>query len=69
MKAPTLLIVGENDFGVIELNEAVYDRLRCEKRLVLIPGATHLFEEPGTPQKAALIAKEWFVEHIQRDAK
>lgn len=69
VKAPTLLIVGENDFGVIELNEAVYDRLRCEKRLVLIPGATHLFEEPGTLQKAALIAKEWFVEHIQRDAK
>ncbi len=64
VEAPTLLIVGGNDFGVIELNEAAYERLKCKKRLVLIPGATHLFEEPGTLEKAALIAKEWFVEHL-----
>ncbi|BBG65842.1 phosphoribosyl transferase domain protein [Hydrogenimonas sp.] len=67
VKAPTLLIVGGNDSGVIELNEAAYERLRCEKRLVLIPGATHLFEEPGALEKVSVIAKEWFVEHLERD--
>ncbi|WP_457594509.1 dienelactone hydrolase family protein [Hydrogenimonas sp.] len=68
VEAPTLLIVGGNDYGVIELNEAAYERLRCEKRLVLVPGATHLFEEPGALEKVALLAKEWFVDHLKRGA-
>ncbi len=66
VEAATLLIVGGNDFGVIELNEAAYERLRCKKRLVEIPGATHLFEEPGALEKVALIAKEWFEENLKR---
>ncbi|WP_457592612.1 dienelactone hydrolase family protein [Hydrogenimonas sp.] len=66
VEAATLLIVGGNDFGVIELNEAAYERLRCKKRLVEIPGATHLFEEPGALEKVALIAKEWFEEYLKR---
>ncbi len=66
VKAPTLLIVGGDDFGVIDLNEAAYERLRCEKRLVLIPGATHLFDEPGALEKVSLIAKEWFLQHFER---
>ncbi len=66
VKAPTLLIVGGADFDVIDLNEAAYERLRCEKRLVLIPGATHLFEEPGALEKVSLIAKEWFLQHMKR---
>ncbi len=66
VEAPTLLIVGGADYGVIDLNEAAYERLRCEKRLVLIPGATHLFEEPGALEKVSLIAKEWFLQHFER---
>ncbi|BDY12221.1 dienelactone hydrolase family protein [Hydrogenimonas cancrithermarum] len=62
--APTLLIVGGNDFGVIELNEAAYDALRCEKAMKIVPGATHLFEEPGTLETVAELAKEWFVDHL-----
>ena len=58
--APTLLIVGAADYGVIELNQQAYALLNCEKKLVLIPGATHLFEEPGTLQQAAHNAAEWF---------
>ena len=66
VEAPTLLIVGGADYGVIDLNEAAYERLRCEKRLVLIPGATHLFEESGALEKVSLIAKEWFLQHFER---
>ncbi len=66
VEAPTLLIVGGADYGVIDLNEAAYERLRCEKRLVLIPGATHLFEEPGALEKVSLIAKGWFLQHFER---
>jgi len=62
--APTLLIVGGADYGVIELNEQAGALLNCEKKLTLIPGATHLFEEPGTLQQAASIAADWFVQHI-----
>ncbi len=66
VEAPTLLIVGGDDYGVIDLNEAAYERLRCEKRLVLVPGATHLFEEPGALEKVASLAKEWFTDHLKR---
>lgn len=64
--APTLLIVGGADYGVIELNEEAYRRLRCEKRMVLVEGATHLFEEPGAIEAVAELAKEWFVEHLNK---
>jgi len=66
VEAPTLLIVGGDDYGVIDLNEAAYERLKCEKRLVLVPGATHLFEEPGALEKVASLAKEWFTDHLKR---
>ena len=62
--APTTLIVGGYDYGVIELNEEAYARLNCEKRLVLVPGATHLFEETGTLEQAAELAREWLVDHL-----
>jgi putative phosphoribosyl transferase len=64
--APTLLIVGSLDTEVIELNEAAYERLQCEKELALVPGASHLFEEPGTLAQAGALAAEWFVRHLLR---
>jgi dienelactone hydrolase len=62
--APTLLIVGGADYEVIELNRQAELLLGCEKKLMLIPGATHLFEEPGTLQQAAHCAADWFAQHI-----
>jgi dienelactone hydrolase len=62
--APTLLIVGSADYGVIELNQQAYALLHCEKKLTLIPGATHLFEEPGTLKQAARSAANWFEKHL-----
>lgn len=59
--SPTLLIVGGWDEGVIELNQQAFDWLRCEKSLVIVPGATHLFEEPGTLEQAASHAAAWFL--------
>jgi putative phosphoribosyl transferase len=64
VQAPTLLIVGGNDDVVIELNEQALRRLRCPKELVLVPGATHLFEEPGTLDEVARLAKEWLVHYL-----
>lgn len=64
VQAPTLLIVGGNDDVVIELNEQALRRLRCPKQLVIVPGATHLFEEPGTLEEVARLAREWFVRHL-----
>jgi dienelactone hydrolase len=58
--APTLLVVGGEDHEVIRLNEEAYDLLQCEKALRIIPGATHLFEEPGALEKVADMAAEWF---------
>lgn len=58
--APTLLIVGGNDYGVIELNSRAYSLMKCKKELVLVPEATHLFEEPGTLNLAAEHAANWF---------
>ena len=60
VEAPTLLIVGGDDTPVIELNRAALAQLRCEKRLVIVPGATHLFEEPGALDEVARLAREWF---------
>jgi putative phosphoribosyl transferase len=64
VRAPTLLIVGGKDLPVIEMNQAALTRLRCEKRLVIVPGATHLFEEPGTLLEVARLAREWFDRHL-----
>jgi len=64
VKAPTLLIVGGNDDIVIELNEKARDQMRCEVKLETIPGATHLFEEPGALEKVAKLASDWFIKHI-----
>jgi dienelactone hydrolase len=65
VKAPTLLIVGEHDDAVLELNEEAYDMLACEKTLALVPGATHLFEEPGALEEVARLAADWFLEHLR----
>jgi putative phosphoribosyl transferase len=64
VQAPTLLIVGGDDDIVIELNEQARDRMRCEVKLEIIPGATHLFEEPGTLEKVAARASDWFAKHL-----
>jgi putative phosphoribosyl transferase len=65
VRAPTLLIVGGLDHGVIELNESARDGLlNCDKALVIVPGATHLFEEPGTLEEAARLAAAWFKRHL-----
>ena len=63
--APTLLIVGGNDGPVIGMNEEAFAELRCEKKLEIIPGASHLFEEPGTLEEAAEFAARWFTEHLK----
>lgn len=63
VKAPTLLIVGGHDPVVLELNEQAYAQLSCEKRLAVVPGATHLFEEPGTLEQVANLACAWFAVH------
>ena len=70
VQAPTLLIVGGGDDVVIELNREALEQLRCEKRLEIIPGATHLFEEPGALEQVAGLAREWFQLHLlpRRDA-
>jgi putative phosphoribosyl transferase len=61
--APTLLIVGGNDGVVIELNEKARAQMRCEVKLEIVPGATHLFEEPGALEKVAQLASNWFLLH------
>ena len=64
VKCPTLLIVGGLDYPVIEMNQAAFARLRCEKELKIVPGATHLFEEPGTLEEVARLAATWFQRHL-----
>lgn len=64
VKAPTLLIIGGNDIPVIGMNEEAYALLHCEKEMIIIPGATHLFEEPGTLEKVAGLALGWFIRHF-----
>ncbi|CAF0694029.1 dienelactone hydrolase family protein [Candidatus Methylacidithermus pantelleriae] len=63
VKAPTLLIVGEWDELVLELNEQALQQLSCERKLVVIPGASHLFEEPGALEQVAELAAQWFSSH------
>ncbi len=64
VKAPTLLIVGGLDDVVIELNQDAYEKLGAKKELRIVPGATHLFEEPGKLEEAARLAAEWFKKHL-----
>ena len=64
VKAPTLLIVGSLDKEVIMLNKKAYDQLECEKKLEIVEGATHLFEEPGKMEIVSELAANWFVNHL-----
>jgi putative phosphoribosyl transferase len=62
--AATLLIVGGDDPEMLALNQAAYHKLRCERRLEVVPGATHLFEEPGTLEAVVALARDWFLQHL-----
>ena len=64
VKAPTMLIVGGDDLEVLALNRTALGQLRCEKELVIVPGATHLFEEPGTLEAVVGHARGWFSDHF-----
>jgi dienelactone hydrolase len=64
VRAPTLLIVGGRDTEVIRLNRLAQERLGGEAQLVIVPGATHLFEEPGALEKVAALARDWFLAHL-----
>ena len=64
VEAPTLLIVGGDDVEVLALNRAALAALRCAKQLVIVPGATHLFEEPGTLEAVVEHARGWFLKHF-----
>ncbi|MGZ8847075.1 MAG: dienelactone hydrolase family protein, partial [Pyrinomonadaceae bacterium] len=64
--APTLLIVGGRDYPVIEMNKQALAKLKCQKQLEIVPGATHLFEEPGALEEVARLASEWFVRHLTK---
>ena len=66
VRAPTLLIVGGNDNDVLELNQAAARALVCDKHIEIVPGATHLFAEPGALDEVARLAAAWFVRHLQR---
>lgn len=62
--SPTLIVVGGDDYGVIELNQEAFDLLNCVKKFVIIPHATHLFEEPGALEEVAKLAKNWFEKYL-----
>lgn len=64
VRAPTLLIVGGHDVAVLGMNREAQARMRCETDLAVVPGATHLFEEPGTLTAAADLARDWFLRHL-----
>ncbi|WP_327414081.1 phosphoribosyltransferase [Streptomyces sp. NBC_01233] len=66
VRAPTLLVVGGRDATVLDLNRGAQRELRCENRLEIVPGATHLFEEPGALDEVAALARDWFVRHLVR---
>ncbi len=68
VQASTLLIIGGEDKQVISLNEAAYAQLGCHKELVIVPGATHLFKEPGARDKVAQLAQEWFASNFLKQA-
>jgi len=64
VQSPTLLIVGSRDEVVLGLNRQAQEQLQCENRLAIVPGATHLFEEPGALRTVTRLARDWFVEHF-----
>lgn len=66
VRAPTLLIVGSRDTTVLDLNREAQRELRCQNRLEIVPGATHLFEEPGALDEVATLARDWFARHLTR---
>jgi putative phosphoribosyl transferase len=66
VKAPTLLIVGGADWPVIDLNQTALEQLRCQKCLEIVPGATHLFQEPGALQRVSELASGWFRDHLRQ---
>ena len=61
---PTLLIVGSRDDLVLRLNQSAFEQIRCEKKLYIVDGATHLFEVPGTLDEVSVLAREWFLEYL-----
>ncbi len=65
VEAPTLLIVGGNDYVVLDLNKNAYEKIRTVKEMAVIPGATHLFEERGALDEVAKLAKDWFLKYLQ----
>lgn len=65
VRAPVLLVVGSLDFTVIELNQAAAEKLTCKHRIDIVPGATHLFEEPGTLDQVVVLAGDWFTTHFR----
>ena len=67
--APTLLVIGGADHGVIDLNRDAARALRCEHRLAIVPGATHLFEEPGALDRVVDLAADWFEQHFRRSER
>jgi putative phosphoribosyl transferase len=69
VRAPTLLIVGGDDEPVIGMNREALAKLRCNKELVIVPGATHLFEEPGTLEEVARLAANWFIQYLAMTGK
>ena len=69
VRAPTLLLVGGNDHAVIEMNRTALDQLRCSKHLEIVPGASHLFEEPGALEDVGRHARDWFERHLAGEPK
>jgi len=65
VRAPTLLLVGSKDQAVLELNRNAYFQLTCPRNLVIVPGATHLFEEPGALDVVGRLASDWFITHMR----
>jgi dienelactone hydrolase len=69
VEAPTLLIVGGDDGAVIQLNQYAFDVLHCEKKMEIVPGATHLFEEPGKLEEVSRLANHWFKHYLVSESK
>ena len=67
VRAATLLLVGSLDYPVIQMNQSAFEQLTCERQLVIVPGATHLFEEPGTLEEVARLATDWFLQHLNTE--
>jgi putative phosphoribosyl transferase len=66
VRAPTLLIIGGDDTAVIQLNQQACSRMTCEREIAIVPGATHLFEEPGTLDEVVRLASRWFLNHFRQ---